>query len=1281
MAINVSDNNPRINYTATSGQTVFTVPFEFFASTDLTVYVGGSVLATSAYTVTGGSGSTGSITTSSGQTAGAEIAIVRDVPLERTTDLTSSYSASSLNDQLDRIVTQVADLDDRVSRSISLNDYEVGVSLDLPAKASRLGKTVQFNSTTGALEVGPSGTELTSIASIASEITSLNNIKANITTVAGAISNVNSVGSNISSVTSVASSISNVNTVNTNIANVNTVAGSISNLNDVADSLDQVELVGGSISNVDVVGAAITNVNTVAGGISNINTVAGISGNVTTVAGITSAISTVNSNATNINTAATNIANINTVANVITKVTTVSDNIANVNTVAPSVSYLSTIANNIANINTLAPISAHITTVAGVASSVSGAAANAAAAEAAKIAAQAAQAAAELAADNFDDTYLGAKASDPTLDNDGDSLGDGDLYFNTTNNILKVYNNSAWQAAALDASGLVNVTGSTMTGNLLFGDGNEARFGTHGDLTIEHDLNNSNIIAANNKPLNITANGGFNINSDNIYFREHAASNTYMEMRDGGGYDHAVRIFHSGTDVRLETTSTGVNVTGTITSDGLTVDGVASIQPSSASIPSGGNTSADDLIIQSSGHTGMTIGSGTSSTGSIYFADSGSNSIGRIQYNHTDNSLYLQTNAEKRLNISSGGDISFYEDTGTTAKFFWDASAESLGIGTSSPTAYGNSQATLVIEDDGNPAIALSDTGQTRDWFIVALGDGLGVRYADGGGSGSASNVTESAFFKNNGSVGIGTSSPAAELDVVGATAGSGTAETIFRLSQPASTIGAHNEIRSGVTSGTDPYLAFAIREGASPFNTVERMRIVSSGDIFIGTPSDIAPSNGTNLYISDGTVSRFGLEKTGSNARKFSIGNGGTYLNIYDETADSERLRITSTGSLLVGTADTTIYNDAADEYGFMVEPSGQIQLSANNATMLYLNRQNGDGTIVDFRKDGQPVGIIGVSGNGFYFGDEGDTGFVIDSNADAIIPFNPSSRVVRDNAVDLGSSSGRFKDLYLSGSVKLPNCTLEDQVIKSNTFIFKNGAGTAEYARFDSSGNLLVGTTDSTVANQTGTTQGVRIAGAQNIQVASTGISAYFNKLDTDGDIVEFRKSGATVGSIFSSGGIQIGIGDGDTALLFGDNIDAILPWSASSNAARDDAIDLGRSATRFDDIYATNGTIQTSDRNEKQDIAELSDAEQRVAVAAKGLLRKFRWKDAVVEKGDEARTHFGIIAQDLQAAFAAEGLDAGNYAMFISSTWTDEETGEERTRMGVRYSELLAFIIAAI
>ncbi len=64
---------------------------------------------------------------------------------------------------------------------------------------------------------------------------------------------------------------------------------------------------------------------------------------------------------------------------------------------------------------------------------------------------------AELAAasvDSFDDTYLGAKSSDPSVDNDGDALSNGDLYFNTTSNILRVYNGSSWQDAATDTSTL-----------------------------------------------------------------------------------------------------------------------------------------------------------------------------------------------------------------------------------------------------------------------------------------------------------------------------------------------------------------------------------------------------------------------------------------------------------------------------------------------------------------------------------------------------------------------------------------------------------------------------------------------------------------------------------------------------------------------------------------------------------------------------------------------------------------------------------------------------------
>jgi chemotaxis protein histidine kinase CheA len=58
--------------------------------------------------------------------------------------------------------------------------------------------------------------------------------------------------------------------------------------------------------------------------------------------------------------------------------------------------------------------------------------------------AAASAAAAATAADNFDDTYLGAKASDPAVDNDGDPLNAGDLYFNTTSSVLKYYDGAAW---------------------------------------------------------------------------------------------------------------------------------------------------------------------------------------------------------------------------------------------------------------------------------------------------------------------------------------------------------------------------------------------------------------------------------------------------------------------------------------------------------------------------------------------------------------------------------------------------------------------------------------------------------------------------------------------------------------------------------------------------------------------------------------------------------------------------------------------------------------------
>jgi hypothetical protein len=122
-------------------------------------------------------------------------------------------------------------------------------------------------------------------------------------------------------------------------------------------------------------------------------------------------------------------------------------------------------------------------------------------------------------------------------------------------------------------------------------------------------------------------------------------------------------------------------------------------------------------------------------------------------------------------------------------------------------------------------------------------------------------------------------------------------------------------------------------------------------------------------------------------------------------------------------------------------------------------------------------------------------------------------------------------------------------------------------------------------------------------------------------------------------------------------------------------DGSVNLGGASNRWNTVFATTPTINTSDRNEKQDIVDIDAAEKRVALVLKGLVKKFRFKDAVAQKGDDARIHVGLIAQDVEAAFLAEGLDPFRYGMLCRDDMKDGSF-----RYGVRYEELLAFIIGA-
>jgi hypothetical protein len=130
-------------------------------------------------------------------------------------------------------------------------------------------------------------------------------------------------------------------------------------------------------------------------------------------------------------------------------------------------------------------------------------------------------------------------------------------------------------------------------------------------------------------------------------------------------------------------------------------------------------------------------------------------------------------------------------------------------------------------------------------------------------------------------------------------------------------------------------------------------------------------------------------------------------------------------------------------------------------------------------------------------------------------------------------------------------------------------------------------------------------------------------------------------------------------------------------------DNTITLGAASFRWSEVYAANGTINTSDEREKTDIKDLTEAERKVAVAIKGLIKSFKFKDAVAKKGDKARTHFGVMAQQVAQAFENERLNPNDYALFCYDEWEADESLslEAGSRYGIRYEELLAFVISAL
>ena len=134
---------------------------------------------------------------------------------------------------------------------------------------------------------------------------------------------------------------------------------------------------------------------------------------------------------------------------------------------------------------------------------------------------------------------------------------------------------------------------------------------------------------------------------------------------------------------------------------------------------------------------------------------------------------------------------------------------------------------------------------------------------------------------------------------------------------------------------------------------------------------------------------------------------------NIFRNGAGTERIRIDSSGNLLVGKSSSS-FTTAGVELA-QGGTAGKVQIQRASSPLALVNLTN-DGNILNFYKGTAPVGSIGTFSSRIYVG-TGDTGLQFLSTADNIIPIDPSGPSNRDAAIDLGASGVRFKDLYLSG------------------------------------------------------------------------------------------------------------------------------------------------------------------------------------------------------------------------------------------------------------------------
>ncbi len=421
-----------------------------------------------------------------------------------------------------------------------------------------------------------------------------------------------------------------------------------------------------------------------------------------------------------------------------------------------------------------------------------------------------------------------------------------------------------------DSGGNVIEVGTNPGVDVTFADNRKAIFGAGSDLKIYHDGSDSYIDDTGTGRLRLRG-------AADIILAHPTNGETYATFSANGA-----NTFYYDNSAKLATTSTGIDVTGTVTADDITL--------SDASTPT------------------LTITDTTNTVTNIIKAD---NSVGTVGTS-TAHDLYIQSNNTVRQRVRSNGDISFYNDAANSQDLYWDASESRLGLGTTSPD---RQLSVNSFSGNGTVSINASTTGASTLYFAdgntgTSIYTGF-IQY---------NHSTDTMQFATNGGTNRMSISSTGALNHYGDSINAQTSAAYYirnRVNGGSLNLGVETTAGSlyypVVMNGTSDILVFNNAEG-------EMARFDTAGQLILkanaGSPSHVFTynENGGEIELLDenGAIGTL-IDQASNNTRilelingsNMQLGLGGSNTTgsiLFMAAGNSEAARFDPSGNLLVG-------------------------------------------------------------------------------------------------------------------------------------------------------------------------------------------------------------------------------------------------------------------------------------------------------------------------------------------------------------------------------------------